>query len=104
QWLIGFDTWQKTRAAGLETHHLEADDSDIAYYEGGDGPVMVLVHGYGSDRTIWLSLAKELSDRFHLIIPDMPGWGDSSRIANGDYRIQKQAERLHAFLRKKGLH
>jgi pimeloyl-ACP methyl ester carboxylesterase len=43
-------------------------------------------------------VAKELTPHFHLIIPDLPGWGDSSRVAGASYTIEAQASRLDAFV------
>src|SRR6185312_4075249 len=69
-----------------------------SYYEGGDGPTIVLLHGFASSKEVWLPVAKLLTPHFHLIIPDLPGWGESSRNADAGYDIDAQASRLDAFV------
>lgn len=98
QWLMRADHWRQAMAADLSTHHVQIGDTRWTYYEGGEGPTIVLLHGYGVDRNIWLKTAKPLTRHFHLIIPDLPGWGQSTRVEGDDYGIPAQAARLNAFL------
>lgn len=103
QWLMRADTWRQAQAAGLDTQSVQIGKTRWVYYEAGKGPTIVLLHGYGSDRNVWLKVAKPLAKNFHLIIPDLPGWGDSTRIAGADYGIPAQAGRLAAFLHTLGI-
>jgi pimeloyl-ACP methyl ester carboxylesterase len=70
------------------------------YVEGGKqgGPPLVLVHGFGGSYADWLLAAKYLTGNFRVIIPDLPGWGGSTRLPNGDYGYAAQVERLHGFV------
>ncbi len=52
---------------------------DLAYTRHGQGTPLVLLHGYPLDGSIWSELVPLLQDRFDLIIPDMRGFGESSR-------------------------
>jgi abhydrolase domain-containing protein 6 len=83
----------------LETRSIHVDDTTWSYYEGGTGPTVVLVHGFSSNKDTWLAVAERLRGRFHLVIPDLPGWGASTRIEGGNYDIDTQAARLDAFIR-----
>jgi pimeloyl-ACP methyl ester carboxylesterase len=74
-----------------------AGDTTWSYYEGGDGPTIVLLHGFAANKETWLETAKGLTDHFHVVIPDLAGWGESSRNDKGDYGIPAQANRLEAF-------
>ncbi|HEX7339395.1 MAG TPA: alpha/beta fold hydrolase [Rhodanobacteraceae bacterium] len=103
QWLIRANNWRMASAAGLDTYHLQVGDTDWAYYEGGKGPTMVLLHGYGANRNAWLKVAKGLTKNFRVIIPDLPGWGDSTRNKNDDYGIKAQSGRLYGFLHTLGI-
>lgn len=103
QWLMQANTWRMTEAAGLSTHTLQVGDTRWTYDEGGKGPSIVLLHGYGMDRNAWLKVAGPLAKNFHLIIPDLPGWGESTRIPGADYGIEAQARRLADFLHTLGL-
>ncbi len=102
QWLMRANTWRMAQAAGLSTHTLQAGDTRWTYYEGGEGPTIVLLHGYGMDRNAWLKVAGPLAKNFHLVIPDLPGWGESTRIKGADYGIEAQAKRLATFLHTLG--
>ncbi|HET7664221.1 MAG TPA: alpha/beta fold hydrolase [Rhodanobacteraceae bacterium] len=103
QWLMRANTWRMAEAAGLSTHTLQVGNTRWTYDEGGKGPTIVLLHGYDMDRNVWLKVAGPLAKNFHLIIPDLPGWGESTRIKGADYGVEAQAKRLAAFLHTLGL-
>ncbi|MDQ0124221.1 pimeloyl-ACP methyl ester carboxylesterase [Pseudomonas lini] len=89
----------------LLTKSIQAGDSTWSYYEGKrNGPTLLLVHGFSSNKNVWRKIAKDLSARFHVIIPDLPGWGESTRIAGESYDIDAQATRLNAFMLALDLH
>lgn len=47
------------------------------YRTEGSGPVVVLVHGFAEDGTIWSATVDGLKDKFRLLVPDLPGSGQS---------------------------
>ncbi|MCX7512648.1 alpha/beta fold hydrolase [Frateuria sp. STR12] len=98
QWLLRAHVMRQAMTAHVEKHTVRAGDTTWSYYEGGQGPTLVLLHGFAADKTLWLPLAEQLTPHFHLVIPDLPGWGESSREPGGNYGIQAQAARLQAFL------
>lgn len=98
QWLMHANFTREAMAAHLETKSVQAGDTRWVYYEGGDGPTIVLLHGFDDRKEVWLDVAKRLTPYFHLIIPDLPGWGASSRVAGASYDIDSQAARLQAFV------
>lgn len=91
------DEYQRLRAH-LAQRSVQAGDTRWVYDEGGRGPTVLLVHGYMDDRSVWLGVAQFLTPHVHVVIPDLPGWGDSSRDPQGDYGYAAQADRLHAFV------
>jgi abhydrolase domain-containing protein 6 len=97
QWLLRAHVMRQAMAAHVEEHALRAGDTTWSYYEGGQGPTLVLLHGFAADKTVWLPLAEQLTAHFHVVIPDLPGWGESSRNPGADYGVQAQAQRLQAF-------
>ncbi len=103
QWLMAAHTWYQAEKAGLSTHHVQVGHTDWTYYEGGEGPTIVLLHGYAADRNVWLQTAPMLTRHFRLIIPDLPGWGESTRQKDANYDISHQAVRLAGFVRALGL-
>ncbi|MGH8214995.1 MAG: alpha/beta fold hydrolase [Rhodanobacteraceae bacterium] len=101
--LDGAIAWQKWRD-GLHEETLQVGDTRWVYLAGGkkDGPPLVLLHGYGGSYADWLLAARYLTGNFRVIIPDLPGWGASTRLPNVDYGYAAQVDRLHGFV--EGLH
>jgi len=62
-------------------------------------PTVVLVHGFTGSKENWYPLAERLGGHYRLVIPDLPGWGESQRIAGADYGFLAQADRLAQFLK-----
>lgn len=98
QLLLRANYMREAMTSHLEKHSVQAGDTRWVYYEGGDGPVIVLLHGFAANKEVWLPVAKLLTPHFHLIIPDLPGWGESSRVAGASYNVDAQAARLQAFV------
>jgi abhydrolase domain-containing protein 6 len=98
QWLLKANTMREAMNAGLEKHTVHAGDTDWVYFEGGQGPTIVLLHGFAANKDVWLKVAPMLTAHFHVIIPDLPGWGESSRVAGASYNIDNQAARLNDFV------
>lgn len=89
----------------LETKAFTLASGDkMTYLEGGNltGEPLLLVHGFGGNKDNFTRIAKQLGD-YHLIIPDLLGFGDSSKPAQADYRSDAQAQRLHELLQAKGV-
>jgi pimeloyl-ACP methyl ester carboxylesterase len=64
---------------GLEERLYERRGAQIRTFEGGEGPPLLLVHGYGGAAWNFSELAPLLAGR-RLIIPDLPGHGGSSPL------------------------
>ncbi|MGH2458508.1 MAG: alpha/beta fold hydrolase [Chloroflexota bacterium] len=63
----------------------EPVDRGARVWRAGRGPVMVLLHGeFGDAPTYWRSIVGPVAERFDLILPDLPGFGESPPPA--DYR------------------
>ena len=56
---------------------FKADNYSISYLEKGEGPAIVLLHGFGEDGSIFNQQLDVLTKNYHVIIPDIPGTGDS---------------------------
>ncbi|HBL95909.1 MAG TPA: alpha/beta hydrolase [Psychrobacter sp.] len=76
----------------------------LVYAENNNLPAepLLLIHGFGGNKDNFTRIANELED-YHLIIPDLLGFGESSKPMSADYRSQAQATRLHELLQAKGL-
>jgi pimeloyl-ACP methyl ester carboxylesterase len=97
--LRGAVTWQAWRD-GLHQQSVQVGDTRWVYLEGGkeNGPPLVLLHGYGGTYADWLLAARYLTGNFRVIIPDLPGWGASTRLPNANYGYAAQVDRLHGFI------
>ncbi|AGI25058.1 putative lipase [Pseudomonas sp. ATCC 13867] len=103
--LLATAQFVESRRAGLSERSLSVDNLDIRYYEGGPdkAQTVLLIHGFGADKSNWPRFARFLTDRYHVIAVDLPGFGDSSRPANISYDVGTQAERLADFMRELGI-
>lgn len=54
---------------------------EIAATVGGSGPPMLLLHGHPQTRAIWHQVAPRLAEHHTLVMPDLRGYGDSSKPA-----------------------
>jgi len=57
--------------------HVQTHGGRIAVSAFGDGPPLLLLHGFPQSRMMWDAVASGLADTRTLIIPDLPGYGDS---------------------------
>ena len=89
----------------LEVKSLTLASGDkMVYAENGNvtGEPLLLIHGFGGNKDNFTRIARQL-EGYHLIIPDLLGFGDSSKPIAADYRSEAQATRLHELLQAKGL-
>jgi len=63
----------------------------LSVRELGDGPVVVLLHGFPQSAYVWRDLAPLLASRFRVIVPDLLGSGDSDRPVDARLGIPAQA-------------
>ncbi|MCB1033840.1 MAG: alpha/beta fold hydrolase [Acidobacteria bacterium] len=89
--------------AGVLYKQTEVQGYDLAYLEGGQGEMVILLHGFGTTKDHWMPVARRLRGKVHMIIPDLPGFGESSRIGHNRYDIVSQVRRLRAFKEKLAL-
>lgn len=54
---------------------------DIAWWTKGDGPPLLLIHGYPQTHVMWHRVADALAARFTVVAPDLRGYGDSAKPA-----------------------
>lgn len=62
-------------------------------------PALVLVHGYPDNHRVWLPVAERLADRFHVVLYDVRGAGESARPARRDgFRLEQLGRDLAAVV------
>ena len=93
----------------IQTLHksVKVQGLDIFYREAGrkDAPTILLLHGFPTSSQMFRNLIPALADRYHLIAPDYPGFGNSSMppVDAFDYTFDNLANVVDAFTQKLGL-
>jgi len=70
---------------------------DIAYRQGGEGPVVLLVHGMAGSSAMWKPILPMIAPHVTYLAPDLPGHGRSDK-PRGDYSLGAQASVLRDLL------
>lgn len=91
------------RLTGFRAHDVTVNGIDWHYLEGGKGPTLVILHGLAAEADHWLGVAGPLRHDFHVLVPDLPGFGASQPPAGMNFRIGEQARRLEAWLDQLGV-
>lgn len=100
--LIRGDFTRQRLVAGLSktTVSIERDRWVYAYSDEApdDAPTVVMLHGFTGSKENWYPVAQRLRGRYRVIVPDLPGWGESARLAGADYGFVAQSARVVHFL------
>jgi pimeloyl-ACP methyl ester carboxylesterase len=86
---------------------VTVDGLDIFYREAGsrDAPTVLLLHGFPTSSHMFRNLIPALADRYHVVAPDYPGYGNSSApsVDDFDYTFDNLANIVEQFTEKVGL-
>ncbi len=98
----------RAAASGPVRHKTVAVDGlDIFYREAGpaSAPTVLLLHGFPSSSSMFRNLIPALADRYHVVAPDYPGFGQSAMpsVDAFDYSFDNLARVVEAFTEKLGL-
>ncbi|MFZ5597097.1 MAG: alpha/beta fold hydrolase [Bacillota bacterium] len=88
---------------GLEKKSVQVDNHTVVYLEGGKGETILLLHGFSGEKDNWTRFAKYLTPRYHVVIPDLPGFEESSKIEGASYGWDSQLDRIQRFTEVLGL-
>ena len=69
---------------GFTRETIQVDGAAINLRRGGEGPPVLLLHGYPQTHAMWHRLAPLLAGEFSLVMPDLRGYGDSSKPPTDD--------------------
>ena len=90
----GQDEPQRTRSGMVRT--LTRPDGPTIHaevYGPTKAPTLVLTHGWGVSSAKWYYTKRQLSNRFHLIVRDLPGLGLSAQPKDRDFALEKMGRR-----------
>ena len=90
------DTTRYPRTVEIHGHR-------IAVPLGGEGPVLVLIHGMAGSSATWNAVLPSLAERFTVVAPDLPGHGDSDKPSTADYSLGAFASTVRDVLGCAGL-
>ncbi len=92
-------------ASGLDYKTTVVDGETWHYLDGGprDADVLLMIHGFGGDKDNWTRFAGSLTEKYRVIAPDLPGFGESRFHPDWDYSLFAQRERLAGLVQALGL-
>jgi haloacetate dehalogenase len=82
---------------GMEQRAVHANGVRLNCWAGGDGPPVVLLHGYPQTAQMWRKVTPGLLDRHRVVCPDLRGYGDSDKPRDG-YDKKTMARDIHELM------
>ncbi len=96
-----------SRAVAVNYRHVDVDGLKIFYREAGDpaAPTILLLHGFPTSSHMYRELIPLLADRYHVVAPDLPGFGlsDAPDRAQYKYTFENLARTIDNFTQVVGL-
>ena len=102
-WAVGTANAQTAKSAGsvVTYHTIKVDNLDIFYREAGDksNPTILLLHGFPTSSFMFRNLIPRLADKYHVVAPDYPGFGQSSmpKVSEFDYTFENLTNLVDKF-------
>lgn len=69
---------------GFVEERIETEAGGIHVRHGGSGAPLLLLHGYPQTHLMWHRIAPVLAERYHVVCPDLRGYGASAKPPGGD--------------------
>jgi len=89
--------------SGLNRNTITLNDVTVSLWEGGTGPNLLLLHGFGGDATLgWADQLPYFSKHFHVIVPDLLWFGDST--SKNPATIEDQVHMVNELLKHLNVH
>jgi pimeloyl-ACP methyl ester carboxylesterase len=83
----------------ITARDAKIDNVQLHYLTAGQGPAVLLLHGYAETSRMWRPLIPKLAEKFTVIAPDLPGIGDSSIPADNKIDMITAAKQIHDLVR-----
>jgi abhydrolase domain-containing protein 6 len=108
-WMAELGIRVEVAASGLIKRELALPEHRIVYFDTRSPPApssdvpIVMLHGFAGDKLHWVRYARHLTSRYRVIIPDLPGFGESDWHQHLVYSTRNQAGWLESFLDALGI-
>jgi pimeloyl-ACP methyl ester carboxylesterase len=99
---LDFAPGETMKRAVISSRKAKLQDVTLHYLTAGDGPAVLLLHGYTQTSRMWKPILPLLAEKFTVIAPDLPGIGDSS-IPRDGLDMKTAAIRVHALVKSLGI-
>lgn len=86
---------------GFTEHTVDVGGATIHARAGGEGPALLLLHGYPQTHAMWHDLAPRLAESYAVVAADLRGYGDS-RSRDGDFTFRAMAADMVALMGELG--
>jgi len=93
----------EAKYADAESHFAVIDEVRLHYKDEGQGPAILLIHGSLGDVGDWDGWTRVLAPHFRVVRLDLPGFGLSGEIANGNYSIDRSLTLIDGLMDSLGL-
>jgi len=102
RWLYQATLKLLRKQAKVTLKHIEVEGHSIAYLESvnQNAKTLILIHGLNDEKDSWLMLAGTLKGKYHLIIIDLLGCGESDIVEDFEYTLSAQADFLEKIIKK----
>lgn len=81
---------------GFSERLIPGEGAEIFCRIGGEGPPLLLLHGYPETGAMWAPIAERLAERFSVVVPDLRGYGRSSVPQNDPENVAYSKRRMGA--------
>jgi pimeloyl-ACP methyl ester carboxylesterase len=92
----------QTAGSTIGSRRAAVEGVKLHYLTAGHGPVVILLHGYTQTSRMWRPLIPQLTEKFTIIAPDLPGIGESA-IPKDGLDMKTAAIRIHALATSLGV-
>lgn len=83
----------------IASRDAKIDNIQVHYLMAGNGPTVILLHGYTQTSRMWRPIIPLLAEKFTVIAPDLPGIGDSSIPPDEEIGMITAARQIHDLIR-----
>lgn len=97
--LLTFAASSHAQPPAIAARNAKINNVQLHYLTAGNGPAVILLHGYTQTSRMWRPIIPLLAKKFTVIAPDLPGIGDSSIPTDDNIGMITAAKQIHDLIR-----